>query len=243
MGITNIGNNLNVLISCEYTLHDDWQTFATWYSIYKNLPDAEVSILCARDFPGNYSPFRWPTRAAVKFFQHENLEQNIPNVKKLNQLFGTYLAIREGLVKMPLLVTDCRQMCVRALSPNTVEAINGTRYGESNGLWFFQDIELGDLEKTIKNVLAFGSVSDSLNHYLGKEEFLPELSNSADDPSVTCFTNFSKFENFDLDAWRADRKSSPFVYSQGMASPVASPNARRLLLLWDRMKAAYEVMR
>lgn len=243
MGITNIGNNLNVLISCEYNIHDDWQTFASWYSIYKNLPDAEVSILCARDFPGNYTPFRWPTRAAVKFFQHENLEQNIANVKKLNQLFGIYLALREGLVKLPLLALNCRSMCVRSLPRDTVKTLNTVQFGGSRDIWFFRDTQIENLETAIKNIASFDSISSSLKHYLGEEEFVPELANSADEPSLTCFTDFSKFENFDLEVWRTEKKVAPFVYSQGLASPTASGNARRLLMMWDRMKAAYEVMR
>lgn len=38
------GKNLNLIIICKYCRHHDWMAFASWYSIYKNLPDANVSI-------------------------------------------------------------------------------------------------------------------------------------------------------------------------------------------------------
>lgn len=56
MSITSTGSGLSLLINCWYVPHHHWMTFASWYSVKKFLPDAEVSIHCNRQ-NGDY---RWP---------------------------------------------------------------------------------------------------------------------------------------------------------------------------------------
>ena len=60
------GEGLNILISCDYVRHHDWMTFAAWYSILKNLPDAQVKIICSRsDIREQF--FNWPMKCKVPF--------------------------------------------------------------------------------------------------------------------------------------------------------------------------------
>ncbi len=42
--VTPTGKNLNIFISCKYEPAADWMTYASWYSIFKNIPDAEVAL-------------------------------------------------------------------------------------------------------------------------------------------------------------------------------------------------------
>ncbi len=70
------GNGLNILISCEMVPHHDWMTFASWYSIHKNLPDAQVSISCLRK-PISKKIFNWPVKCHVPFSQYSG-EIKIP---------------------------------------------------------------------------------------------------------------------------------------------------------------------
>lgn len=82
--VTPIGGGLKVLINVDYTFNHDWMAFASWYSINKNLPDAEVKILCKRN-TSNYQIFNWPSRCNVKFsyiphIDDENFLQITPDV-------------------------------------------------------------------------------------------------------------------------------------------------------------------
>ena len=64
--ITPLGGGLKILINCNYDPTHDWMTFASWYSIAKNLPDAKVKILCSRTIC-KHQIFNWPSRCKVDF--------------------------------------------------------------------------------------------------------------------------------------------------------------------------------
>ena len=67
--ISPTGKGLNIVISCEYTPLHDWMTFASWYSIYKNLPDAEVGVFCKRtNIVGNL--FEWKSKTKIPFVHY-----------------------------------------------------------------------------------------------------------------------------------------------------------------------------
>ena len=61
--ISETGKNLSVLILTE--VGKDWETFATWYSIYKNLPNSNVSIICQRNEKAPFVLFQWAKRLKI----------------------------------------------------------------------------------------------------------------------------------------------------------------------------------
>lgn len=64
--VNSTGKNLNILIPCEFTSHHDWMVFSCWYSIQRNLPDANVKILCKKQgLTKNY--FTWARRKRLNF--------------------------------------------------------------------------------------------------------------------------------------------------------------------------------
>jgi hypothetical protein len=72
MGISATGEGLDIVISTACSIHHDWQAFAAWYSIYTNLPDARVSILCARDFTNGRIPSFGYDTTNTDIAEHEN---------------------------------------------------------------------------------------------------------------------------------------------------------------------------
>ena len=64
------GEGLDILITCERTCLQNWMTFASWYSISVNLPDANVAIACVRSVQ-KHLLFEWPNRCGVDFFQYQ----------------------------------------------------------------------------------------------------------------------------------------------------------------------------
>jgi hypothetical protein len=100
MSISSTGQGLNVLIRCEASLaHHDWMAFASWYSLTKNLPDAEVHVLCCG--PPQYDFLRWAKKVDVRF-----ISQGRPKS-------GFY----ESLPR-PVIVINPTVMAVRELVPN-----------------------------------------------------------------------------------------------------------------------------
>ncbi len=88
MLINHLGNNLNILIKCNYSYAHDWMAFACWYSLDKFLPDAKVIIACT---PTDVKEqvFTWPKRVGVP--------------------------MRRNLVERPVLVLDCDTVIIRDL--------------------------------------------------------------------------------------------------------------------------------
>ena len=83
MSISLTGKNLNILISCDYTIIHNWMTFFCWYCLEKNLPDAKVFIVCNRT-PLNSFLFAWTKRCKVPFeiVKKSSIESHVELAKK-----------------------------------------------------------------------------------------------------------------------------------------------------------------
>lgn len=70
MNVTSLGENLNVIIVAGRTFAHDWMSFGLWYSINKNMPDAQVFV---RFFgpPGEVDLFRWLSKCGIKIARGE----------------------------------------------------------------------------------------------------------------------------------------------------------------------------
>ena len=105
------GTNLGVIIECDFTILDHWMSFASWYSFYKTLPDAQVALACKRGI-NSYRLYNWAYRLGAKCFQYsQDYDENqlIKNVEKLLILKPSIMAIRpceEHTVFGPLSVKD-----------------------------------------------------------------------------------------------------------------------------------------
>lgn len=222
--ISSSGENLEILIVCDYSLQNDWQTFALWYSIYKNLPDAKVSVLCSRNFIGKEACFCWPYKANIRFFQFPNLEKHYL-LENLNLMTALLLALHESFVKPPLLVMQGNHICIRSLQEETLRYLNRTERAKAGNIYYFNNLEY----------------TTNLN-ILNTDSQIPNLAGHASDNTFSSFVDYSKFDKFDLHEW-SDKPLPPFYFCRRFALPTASVNTKRVLVLWDRMKAAYEVMK
>ena len=105
------GNNLGIIIDCNFTILDHWMSFASWYSFYKNLPDAQVALVCKRGV-STYNLYSWCHRFGIKLFQYSqnyNEKQLVANVEKIIKIKPCVMAIRsceEDLVFGPLSVKN-----------------------------------------------------------------------------------------------------------------------------------------
>lgn len=70
MEISSTGEGLDIILRCQASSLQNWMTFASWYSIQKNLPDANVVIACERSVQERQW-YDWVRRCKVKFFQFQ----------------------------------------------------------------------------------------------------------------------------------------------------------------------------
>lgn len=87
MSITSTGNGLNIILLSDYNFHNDWQTFASWYSINRFLPDTDVSVYFPKSTTSS-NLFKWMKKV---------------NIKKHKQL------------SFPTLIMNCGTMAVREI--------------------------------------------------------------------------------------------------------------------------------
>lgn len=67
------GDGLSIIIDCDDIPIHNWMGFASWYSIYKNLPDAKTVIACKWKATRTQY-FSWTGRCKVKCFKYYNDE-------------------------------------------------------------------------------------------------------------------------------------------------------------------------
>lgn len=252
MEINKYGNNLNILISCDHSLHHDWMSFALWYSIYKNLPDVtNIAILCARDLKNDYASFVWPHRCDVKFFQHENVGKKFGYLP-LNKLYATYLALKEGLVEQPLLVLDYDLMCLNTLGKELLDLLNkDLKFGSNDAVWYFND---QNLEKFVESLNCYKTVSENskentnvnnilLNRAFGESEFLFGLCNRPQDKNSATFCHYNNpVGQFNKKQW-LERNVPPFAFSEKLSLLDSTVNEKKILKAWSKMNDVYLYVR
>jgi len=71
--ISKTGDGLSILIDSTYSSHHNWMSLASWYSVKKNLPDAQVVVSVSRGMPDS-ELFGWTHRVRANYFQYSNNE-------------------------------------------------------------------------------------------------------------------------------------------------------------------------
>lgn len=222
MNITQFGNNLKVLITANYNLQDDWRAFATWYSIYKTIPDATISVICARELKA-YAAFAWTYRTETPFFQYK---KEFP--EPLGKLHAIFVAVKEKLTSGPLLVVDASVVCVRPLMESNLNDLNNFSgfLGQNEPIWFLPDPDI----KQIANYLETGQEP--------KSEQLENLCSNCTDVSITPFVHYTQCGKYSPTQWE-NQKLPPFGMGTRLHTPVLTPNEQRILELWDQISSTY----
>jgi hypothetical protein len=90
------GSNLGILIDCDYKPGHNWMSFAACYSIYKNLPDAQVVVLVRRGV-SPFSLFGWCYKFGVPILQYcrdLNKSKLLGNCEKVLKIPPMVMALR-----------------------------------------------------------------------------------------------------------------------------------------------------
>lgn len=80
MSISYIGKGLSILICCDFIVSHDWMSFLTFWSIKKNLPDANISVICRRK--ANSDIFHWTRKCSIPLTFHTT--ESLSEIKELS---------------------------------------------------------------------------------------------------------------------------------------------------------------
>lgn len=103
------GENLSILISCDYLRHHHWMSFLTFYSLKMNLPDAKVYVASPRRVMHD-KLFDWTRRCNVPLFFHKDMTE-------IEQIDG----FLKKFTPENLLVLHPNQICVRSFEQSGYE--------------------------------------------------------------------------------------------------------------------------
>lgn len=104
----------------------NWQAFGTWYSVYKNLPNNEVIIVCLRNKQTPFEYFQWTKRLKINFY----------SVNPFCDLeFINWLEIISKINSKELLVLRPLTMCLETLEQKPEFTIL------NKNLWYLKDFD------------------------------------------------------------------------------------------------------
>lgn len=112
------GQNLDILINAQVST--DWQTFAAWFSVKKNLPEATITLACMRNGETPFQLFQWAKRLNQKVLMYNRLPP------EPNDAEESYALIRAtGLWGKKVVVLKPYQMVIAPLDDNYLPMLQG----------------------------------------------------------------------------------------------------------------------
>jgi hypothetical protein len=219
--ISETGGNLDVLIVTDLSL--DWQTFATWYSFFKNLPDAQVAMVCHRNWYIPFQCFQWAKRLGVKHSYRNRDGDDVSTL--LYSLLKTradgHLARRRTLVVKPYV------MATSVFSPRLLDLFNEDRSVLVGGsVWYVNNLN----DKEIENIISDQALVGEFEH-----QQVDLCCDVSENPVTDCFVDYSK----GCGKWIDTMKGCPLSSASGMVNDDMTVNELRVIDLWRKMVTLY----
>jgi hypothetical protein len=223
--INHTGKNLSILITTK--ANQDWQTFATWYSFYKNLPEASVVIACVRSEETPYQYFQWAKRLRIKILYQKQLGENA-TLTRLN-----LVSMARSLLQDNILVVPVYTMAIDTLDPQLVEIINSreTIFCPDNDVWLFKGIDQV-------------GINEMINRYVLDDIKIEEIK-----PPISLIKEVKETEFYPLVSYRKGcgkwidtLRGCPLSNAEGLISGHMTVNENRVIELWKKMVNLYSVV-
>ena len=220
--ITETGENLSVLITTE--TGRDWQTFATWYSIYKNLPNAKVAIVCTRNNETPFQYFQWTKKIKIPVIRHNLFDKNDPIASRLDSIDK---AISQKIINGPILVIRDLIMAIDVLDTELVEKMNCNSQILDNDVWFMKELNIQRI----------------MNSYLLDENAIKIqekclFSEAKETNDIRSLVSYQK----GCGKWIDTLKGCPFSNASGLMNMDMTLCENRIIELWKKMCSLYSVV-
>lgn len=220
--ITETGNNLSVLITTE--TGQDWQTFGTWYSFYKNLPNAKVAITCARNEETPFQYFQWTKRINVPVLRHDKFDKENPTSSRLDAIGK---AISNKIIHGPILAVKPLVMAIDVLDQKLLEQFNSDSDIFDNDVWFLKQPNIPDMLNSF--------LLDEVPIKMQEKSLCEEAKETEDIRSLVSYIK-------GCGKWIDKLKGCPFSNANGLMTAEMTSCENRIVDLWKRMNTLYSVV-
>lgn len=216
--ITETGGNLSVLIITEPGL--DWQAFGTWYSFYKNLPDAKVHVNVLRNGDMPFAYYQWAKRLKLPLVHHKPYSDNLTMVNWLD-------AINKANLTSDILVVKPLVMATDIFEPEILDKLNAVERWIDDDVWFLK-------EPNIHGMINDFFLEDKKLE--NSEEKLCHEAKEINDPA--CLVSYQK----GCGKWINTAKGCPFSNAGGLVTADMTVNEHRIIDLWKKMVPLYNAV-
>lgn len=214
--IGNLGQCLSVLIITE--VGRDWETFATWYSIKKNLPESTISVACLRNSETPFQMYQWTKRLNIAVRYQNQFDPGDHEANWIDCLEKSCLN-KEVLVVAPLV------MVISPPEPKDIEMLNNQNSIFGTNAWFLREPN----PRKMFNEHFFGKKPNVSSDFCIECTSSKQLS-----WIVSCKKGCGK--------WIDNRKGCPFSNASGLATNEMTINESRIIDLWRRMCSLYSAV-
>lgn len=221
MKIEETGQNLSVIILTEPTR--DWETYATWYSIYKNLPFAKQVIVSQRNNETPFAFFQWTKRLKINLV-HKNKFDEFSTVA--NKFSAIKSCFDLGLINFPVMVVEPFVMVTEPLDENLLNIINDENDVFNKSVWIIKRDNINDY---INNLYL---KNDNLNT---DREVCFEAKETNEIKSIISYEK-------GCGRWINTSKGCPIANAAGLVSLEMTVNEHRVIDLWKRMTNLYSTI-
>lgn len=220
--ITQTGKNLSILITTE--TGQDWQAFSTWYSIFKNLPEATIAVTCARNTETPFQYFQWAKKINLPVLKHDKFDPENPISTKLSSIRD---ALSANIVSTPLLIVDALVVFLDVLDQKLLDDFNSYEEIFDPNMWY------------LKNP----NMSDMLNAVLLEDKFIKPQENrlcieAKESQELSCVVSYKK----GCGKWIDKLKGCPFSNANGLMTTEMTLNEIKVIDLWKKMCNLYSVV-
>ena len=217
--ITKNGKNLLVIIFTE--TGKEWETFATWYSVSKNLPDAKVAIASKRNSETPFELFQWARRVNVPVMHHNPYDETDNNLNKFHFLN----VVSDRLFEYNMII-DSLTMVMEPLSKEIISIFKEGSHLEEN-VW----------------LLRGKQIKEHFNRYAIEKELIRKpqtlCPEAKERNESSCLLSYKK----GCGKWIDTLKGCPLSNAAGLASTDMTLNEIKIIEMWKRMCSLYSTVR
>lgn len=211
------GRDLSVVIITE--TGKDWETFATWYSIFKNLPEAGISIISLRNKETPFCLYQWTKRLNIPVSYQNCFTDGDKIANKLN-------ALQKITFEEQMLVLEPLVVATTPLETNLINLFKNNDFCIDINVWFMR-------KPNISNLLD--------QYFLEENQFKPNATLSIEakeSESPGCFVSYKK----GCGKWINTLRGCPLSNAAGLVTPAMTVNENRVIDLWKRMCSLYSAI-
>lgn len=221
--ISKNGKNLCVLIITETDLN--WETFATWYSFYTNLPDCKIHIYSQKNESTPFQYFQWAKRLKITCTKNAPFSKESPYF--LNWLNAINFSEKLNLIAQPLLVVRPYVMAVETIDQTILDILNSRTICINEDLWFLNNL---NIEEIFNNC-----VLNNTEICTSKEKIIFEAKETN---ILKSFVSYKK----GCGRWINKAKGCPFSNAGGLVTPEMTANESKIIELWKKMVPLYNAV-